>query len=145
MDRHAGRFGPKALPTAEPIRSSMDTGKGPDPTTKVCPRCGEDAREQRFCGGCGLNLSAQHEIPTRAEWEATQPTEAQAATPAQVSTTAHPAAEEAAAPAGERTPRKETPAPLPSWVPPGWYPDPLGLGAARHWNGTRWSSHYRDA
>lgn len=34
--------------------------------------------------------------------------------------------------------------PLPSWVPAGWYPDPLGQGAARYWDGKRWSLHYRD-
>jgi hypothetical protein len=36
-------------------------------------------------------------------------------------------------------------APLPSWVPAGWYPDPLGLGAARYWDGSSWSGRYRDA
>ena len=51
-------------------KKHMDTGNGPDPATRVCPRCGEEAGEQRFCGGCGLNLSAQHELPTRSEWEA---------------------------------------------------------------------------
>jgi Protein of unknown function (DUF2510) len=35
--------------------------------------------------------------------------------------------------------------PLPPWVPPGWYPDPLGIGAARHWNGQHWSRDHRDA
>jgi Protein of unknown function (DUF2510)/Glucodextranase, domain B len=35
--------------------------------------------------------------------------------------------------------------PLPSWVPAGWYPDPLGQGAARYWDGKRWSLEYRDA
>lgn len=34
--------------------------------------------------------------------------------------------------------------PLPSWVPPGWYPDPLGQGEARYWDGKRWSLEYRD-
>ena len=34
--------------------------------------------------------------------------------------------------------------PLPSWVPAGWYPDPLGQGAARHWDGKRWTLEYRD-
>lgn len=36
-------------------------------------------------------------------------------------------------------------APLPSYVPPGWYPDPTGVGAARYWDGSRWSKHHRDA
>lgn len=40
-----------------------------DRAARVCPRCGEAAGEQRFCGGCGLNLAQQEEIPTRAEWE----------------------------------------------------------------------------
>jgi Host cell surface-exposed lipoprotein/Protein of unknown function (DUF2510)/Glucodextranase, domain B len=34
--------------------------------------------------------------------------------------------------------------PLPSWVPPGWYPDPLGQGEARYWDGNRWTLEYRD-
>jgi hypothetical protein len=34
--------------------------------------------------------------------------------------------------------------PLPSWVPQGWYPDPLGQGKARHWDGNRWTLEYRD-
>jgi len=36
-------------------------------------------------------------------------------------------------------------APLSLWVPAGWYPDPLGLGAARYWDGSSWSGRYRDA
>ena len=36
-------------------------------------------------------------------------------------------------------------APLGSWVPAGWYPDPLGVGAARYWDGSGWSRNYRDA
>jgi hypothetical protein len=47
----------------------MEPVKGADPAARVCPRCGEKAGEQRFCGGCGLNLSGQHELPTRSEWE----------------------------------------------------------------------------
>ncbi len=35
--------------------------------------------------------------------------------------------------------------PLPAWVPAGWYPDPLGQGAARYWDGKRWSLEYRDS
>jgi Host cell surface-exposed lipoprotein/Protein of unknown function (DUF2510)/Glucodextranase, domain B len=34
--------------------------------------------------------------------------------------------------------------PLPSWVPAGWYPDPLKQGAARYWDGNRWSLEHRD-
>lgn len=40
-----------------------------NPATRVCPRCGEPASDQRFCGDCGLNLAAESEIPTREEWE----------------------------------------------------------------------------
>jgi Protein of unknown function (DUF2510)/Glucodextranase, domain B len=35
--------------------------------------------------------------------------------------------------------------PLASWVPAGWYPDPIGQGAARYWDGSRWTGRYRDA
>ncbi len=33
---------------------------------------------------------------------------------------------------------------LPSWVTPGWYPDPLGIGAARFWTGSQWSFDSRN-
>jgi ribosomal protein L37E len=46
---------------------------------RVCVRCGETAGEQRFCSACGLNLSVQQELPSRAEWEAAQVPPAQAA------------------------------------------------------------------
>jgi len=39
----------------------------------------------------------------------------------------------------------EAVAPLAPGVPAGWYPDPLGLGAARYWDGSSWSGRYRDA
>lgn len=35
--------------------------------------------------------------------------------------------------------------PLPTWVPEGWYPDPLGQGEARYWDGKRWTLDYRDS
>lgn len=38
----------------------------------------------------------------------------------------------------ENAPRPE------SWVPPDWYVDPLGIGAARYWDGTAWGKHHRD-
>lgn len=38
------------------------------PSTRVCPRCGEPAGDQRFCGDCGLNLGRLAQAPTRAEW-----------------------------------------------------------------------------
>ena len=34
---------------------------------------------------------------------------------------------------------------LPAGTPAGWYADPLGVGAARYWDGTRWSNRHRDA
>lgn len=37
---------------------------------RVCPECGQPAGEAPFCGGCGVNLSSQVRLPTRAEWEA---------------------------------------------------------------------------
>jgi hypothetical protein len=40
--------------------------------TRVCPACGSPAKDQRFCGECGLNLGAEPRIPTREEWEARQ-------------------------------------------------------------------------
>jgi hypothetical protein len=38
--------------------------------SRVCARCGEGADERAFCATCGLNLAAQTELPTRAQWEA---------------------------------------------------------------------------
>ena len=40
------------------------------PTTRVCPFCGEPPGEGVFCAGCGRNLAAVERLPTRAEWEA---------------------------------------------------------------------------
>ncbi len=34
---------------------------------------------------------------------------------------------------------------MPAWVPAGWYPDPLDQGAARYWDGKRWTLEYRDS
>lgn len=42
----------------------------PEPSVRVCPRCGEPAGHQRFCGSCGLNIWELHELPTRADFEA---------------------------------------------------------------------------
>ncbi len=36
-------------------------------------------------------------------------------------------------------------APAPAGTQPGWYADPLEVGAARYWDGDKWSKHYRDA
>lgn len=40
--------------------------------------------------------------------------------------------------------RRDPVQPLPSWVPEGWYPDPLSQGAARYWDGKHWTLDYRD-
>lgn len=41
----------------------------PDPDRSVCPRCGGDAAEFRFCPVCALDLVSEPQLPTRAEWE----------------------------------------------------------------------------
>lgn len=43
-----------------------------DPAARVCPRCGAAADDHRFCPDCGLNLGAESQLPTRAEWEDSQ-------------------------------------------------------------------------
>jgi hypothetical protein len=40
------------------------------PTTRVCPRCGDEVGQEQFCKTCGLNLHKQSELPTRLEWQA---------------------------------------------------------------------------
>lgn len=45
-----------------------------DPSTRVCPRCGNAAGQSEYCGTCGLHLFEQPELPTHADWEATQAT-----------------------------------------------------------------------
>jgi hypothetical protein len=37
---------------------------------RVCPRCGVAAEENDYCSGCGLQLNALVELPTRSAWEA---------------------------------------------------------------------------
>src|SRR3954451_5997443 len=39
---------------------------------RVCPFCGEPPGAGVFCAACGRNLSAVEQLPTRAEWDATQ-------------------------------------------------------------------------
>ena len=41
---------------------------GIDPSTRVCPRCGEAAGEEEYCQTCGLHLAVQPELPTAADW-----------------------------------------------------------------------------
>lgn len=41
-----------------------------DPAARVCPRCGQPASDQSFCGGCGLNLAQQAELPSAEEYDA---------------------------------------------------------------------------
>lgn len=43
-----------------------------DANARVCVRCGEPFGNETFCPNCGLNLSAQPELPTRREWEVAQ-------------------------------------------------------------------------
>ena len=38
----------------------------------VCPQCGSAAGDTRFCAGCGLELSAQYELPSKEQWGARQ-------------------------------------------------------------------------
>lgn len=45
-----------------------------EPTTRVCPRCGEPAAASDRCPTCGANLAAMREmLPTRADWETANP------------------------------------------------------------------------
>jgi hypothetical protein len=48
----------------------VDALKTPDLAARVCPRCGQPASDQSFCGGCGLNLAAQAELPSDEEYDA---------------------------------------------------------------------------
>jgi hypothetical protein len=42
-----------------------------------------------------------------------------------------------------QVPRPPLPPPVPAapLAPPGWYPDPRGLGTLRYWAGTAWTEH----
>jgi hypothetical protein len=40
---------------------------------RVCPFCGEPPGVGMFCDACGRNLASVEQLPTRAEWEASQP------------------------------------------------------------------------
>jgi len=39
-----------------------------DPSTRVCPFCGERPGEGIFCAACGRNLAGVERLPTAAEW-----------------------------------------------------------------------------
>ena len=39
-----------------------------DPSTRVCPFCGERPGEGVFCAACGRNLAGVERLPTAAEW-----------------------------------------------------------------------------
>jgi hypothetical protein len=39
-----------------------------DPTTRVCPFCGERPGEGMFCAACGRNLANVEQLPTAREW-----------------------------------------------------------------------------
>jgi hypothetical protein len=66
------RTGLEAPPETGVERVMSQTRSSPrsDPNARVCPRCGELARDQPLCSSCGLNLAAQLEVPARTEWEA---------------------------------------------------------------------------
>jgi hypothetical protein len=42
-----------------------------DPTTRVCPFCGEPPGDGLFCAACGRNLAEVDRLPTAAEWAGT--------------------------------------------------------------------------
>jgi hypothetical protein len=39
-----------------------------DPSTRVCPFCGEPPGDGMFCAACGRNLAGVDRLPTAAEW-----------------------------------------------------------------------------
>jgi hypothetical protein len=41
-----------------------------DPTTRVCPFCGDPPGDGVFCASCGRNLAAIERLPTAADWQA---------------------------------------------------------------------------
>jgi hypothetical protein len=41
-----------------------------DPSTRVCPFCGERPGDGMFCAACGRNLANVERLPTAAEWSA---------------------------------------------------------------------------
>ena len=43
-----------------------------DPSTRVCPFCGERPGEGVFCAACGRNLASVERLPTAAEWSASE-------------------------------------------------------------------------
>ena len=60
---------------ALPVPAGVDAwpagtiGPAMDPTTRVCPFCGELPGAGMFCEACGRNLAGVEQLPTRAEWE----------------------------------------------------------------------------
>jgi hypothetical protein len=59
LDEHS-----TAQPEGEPSAQDRSGHK------RVCPRCGEEAKEHQYCSECGLHLWEQPELPTRETWEA---------------------------------------------------------------------------
>jgi hypothetical protein len=55
-----------AYPT--PDSEDSDPGVAPSTTVRVCCRCGTPADDNAFCPTCGLNLRAQPELPSAAEY-----------------------------------------------------------------------------
>ena len=66
--RAAARAGPRLAPGTR--AAPADRISGMEPTTRVCPICGEPPGDGVFCAACGRNLTAVDRLPTRAEWEA---------------------------------------------------------------------------
>jgi hypothetical protein len=72
-----------------------------DPSTRVCPFCGERPGEGMFCAACGRNLANVERLPTAREWSgapaqepATSVTEATEAFLAAMRAAGEPGAEE---------------------------------------------------
>src|SRR5688572_30734081 len=78
---------------------------------RVCPECGEPAGAQPFCAGCGVNLSQQPRLPSRAEWEREHAPSSDPATPQQ------PAADETAPASLEKPERPGPPPSQPAGIP----------------------------
>jgi hypothetical protein len=70
-----------------------------DPSTRVCPFCGERPGDGVFCAACGRNLAQVERLPTAAEWSgpadlAVRVAEATAAFVAAMSAAGNPGAKE---------------------------------------------------
>ena len=59
-----------ALPTSVEDGKHCLLARTPTMRFDVCPRCGTPVTASRWCGGCGLNLHQQDELPTVGAYEA---------------------------------------------------------------------------